>query len=116
MRLEFVRHVGKQYAKTGTIDEKLLAKICAPMIHEEVYSAIYNKEMLNPKHGQPFMQRLSVFLIYPVTTEIPVSVPACVYKMTLHKTLIREINCNRQIINIHCERIKNQLRSHLFRR
>ena len=45
MRAELVRQAGKQYAKTGTIDEKLLAKICAPMIPEEVYSAICNGEI-----------------------------------------------------------------------
>ena len=44
-RLELVKRAGKQYAKTGTIDEKLLAEICAPMIPDEVYAGICNGEI-----------------------------------------------------------------------
>ncbi len=44
-RLELVKLAGKQYAETGEIDEKLLAEICSPMIPEDVYAAICNKEM-----------------------------------------------------------------------
>ena len=87
-RFELVKQAGKQYAETGEIDEKLLAEICSPMIPEDVYAEICNREMSNQKHGQPFMQRLSVFLIYPVTPEVPVSIPACVNKMSEHKALI----------------------------
>ena len=41
-RLELVREAGRQYAKAGVIDEKLLAEICSPMIPEEQYAAIVN--------------------------------------------------------------------------
>lgn len=41
-RLELLRQAGRQYAKTGTIDETLLAQIGAPMIPEEVYAGMVN--------------------------------------------------------------------------
>jgi Multimeric flavodoxin WrbA len=41
-RLERVREAGRQYAKTGAIDEALLSEICSPMIPEEQYAAIVN--------------------------------------------------------------------------
>lgn len=41
-RLERVREAGRQYAKTGRIDESLLQEICSPMIPEEQYAAIVN--------------------------------------------------------------------------
>ena len=44
-RLELVKQAGKQYAETGEIDEKLFAEVCSPMITEDVYAAICNKEM-----------------------------------------------------------------------
>ena len=43
-RLELVRQAGKQYAETGEIDKKLLAEICSPMIPEDVYAEICNRE------------------------------------------------------------------------
>ena len=42
-RLELVRRAGEQYARTGGIDEELLAQIGSPMIPEETYAAIVNK-------------------------------------------------------------------------
>ena len=44
-RFELVKQAGKQYAETGEIDEKLLAEICSPMIPEDVYAEICNREM-----------------------------------------------------------------------
>lgn len=44
-RLALVKKVGRQYAETGEIDEKLLAEICSPMIPEDVYAAICNGEI-----------------------------------------------------------------------
>lgn len=44
-RLELVKQAGRQYAETGEIDEKLLAEICSPILPEDVYAAICNKEM-----------------------------------------------------------------------
>ena len=41
-RLELVKKAGKQYAETDKIDEQLLAKICSPMIPEDVYAGIVN--------------------------------------------------------------------------
>ena len=43
-RLELVKAAGRQYAETGTIDDGLLAAICSPMIPEEQYAAIVNRE------------------------------------------------------------------------
>jgi hypothetical protein len=44
-RLELVKQAGKQYAETGEIDEKLLAEIRSPMIPEDVYAEICNREL-----------------------------------------------------------------------
>lgn len=44
-KLELVKQAGKQYAKTGEIDVKLLAEICSPMIPEDVYAGICNGEI-----------------------------------------------------------------------
>jgi len=44
-RLQLVRHAGRQYAQTGSIEPALLAEIGSPMIPEEVYVAIVNGEM-----------------------------------------------------------------------
>ena len=44
-RSELVKQAGKQYAETGEIDEKLLAEICSPMIPEDVYAEICNREL-----------------------------------------------------------------------
>lgn len=44
-RLELVKQAGRQYAETGEIDEELLAEICSPILPEDVYAAICNKEM-----------------------------------------------------------------------
>ena len=44
-RLELVKQAGKQYAETGEIDVKLLAEICSPMIPEDVYAEICNREL-----------------------------------------------------------------------
>ena len=44
-RLELVKQAGKQYAETGERDEKLLAEICSPMIPEDVYAEICNREL-----------------------------------------------------------------------
>ena len=44
-RLALVRQAGKQYAETSEIDENLLAEICSPMILEEVYVEICNREL-----------------------------------------------------------------------
>ncbi|MGN1025692.1 MAG: flavodoxin family protein [Faecousia sp.] len=41
-RLELVREAGRQYAKTGAIDEGFLAQIGSPMIPEETYAKIVN--------------------------------------------------------------------------
>ena len=41
-RLELVRKAGEQYARTGEIEESLLAEIGSPMIPEEKYAAIVN--------------------------------------------------------------------------
>ena len=41
-RLALVRQAGKQYARTGRIDEALLSEIGSPMIPEEQYAAIVN--------------------------------------------------------------------------
>ena len=41
-RLELVKQAGKQYAQTGSIDDKLLQEITSPMIPEETYAAIVN--------------------------------------------------------------------------
>ncbi|MGN1003013.1 MAG: flavodoxin family protein [Oscillospiraceae bacterium] len=41
-RLELVKEAGRQYAKTGEIDDELLARIGSPMIPEEVYAQIVN--------------------------------------------------------------------------
>lgn len=42
-RLELVKEAGRQYAKTGKIDEALLSEIGSPMIPEEVYAEIVNR-------------------------------------------------------------------------
>lgn len=44
-RLELVKQAGKQYAETGEIDEELIAEICSPMIPEDVYAEICNREL-----------------------------------------------------------------------
>ncbi len=44
-KLELVKQAGKQYAKTGEIDVKLLAEICSPMIPEDVNAGICNGEI-----------------------------------------------------------------------
>ena len=44
-RSELVKQAGKQYAETGMIDNDLLAEICSPMISEDMYASICNKEM-----------------------------------------------------------------------
>ncbi len=44
-RLALVRRAGLQYAQTGEIDETLLAEIGSPMIPEEQYAAIVNREV-----------------------------------------------------------------------
>ena len=44
-RLELVKQAGKQYAEMGEIDENLLAEICSPMIPEDVYVEICNREL-----------------------------------------------------------------------
>ena len=41
-RLEQVKEAGKQYARTGKIDDELLKTVCSPMIPEEQYAAIVN--------------------------------------------------------------------------
>ena len=44
-RLELVKQARKQYAETGEIDEKLLAEIRSPMLPEDVYAEICNREL-----------------------------------------------------------------------
>ncbi|MBO4534603.1 MAG: flavodoxin family protein [Clostridia bacterium] len=44
-RLQLVRHAGRQYAQSGSIESALLAEIGSPMIPEDVYVAIVNGEM-----------------------------------------------------------------------
>ena len=44
-RSELVKQAGKQYAETGEIGEKLLAEIRSPMIPEDVYAEICNREL-----------------------------------------------------------------------
>lgn len=44
-RLALVKKVGRQYAETGEIGEKLLAEIRSPMIPEDVYAEICNREL-----------------------------------------------------------------------
>ena len=46
-RLELIRNAGNRYAKSGTIDDVLLAEICSPMISEETYASIVNGEVKN---------------------------------------------------------------------
>ena len=41
-RLDLVKQAGRQYARTGEIDEKLLTEIESPMIPEETYAKIVN--------------------------------------------------------------------------
>ena len=41
-RLELSKQAGRQYAKTGEIDRKLLAEIGSLMIPEEAYAKIVN--------------------------------------------------------------------------
>lgn len=41
-KLEFVKEAGREYAKSGLINENLLAQISSPMIPEEVYVEIIN--------------------------------------------------------------------------
>lgn len=41
-RLQVVREGGRQYAKSGKIDDELLQAICSPMIPEEIYADIVN--------------------------------------------------------------------------
>lgn len=43
-RLELVRQAGKQFAETGEINAALLAEIGSPMIPEEQYAAIVNRQ------------------------------------------------------------------------
>ena len=43
-RLELVKEAGRQYAKTGRIDDELMTVICSPMIPEAQYAAIVNGE------------------------------------------------------------------------
>lgn len=42
-RLELVKQAGQQYAETGEIDAALLAEIGSPMIPEETYAKIVNR-------------------------------------------------------------------------
>lgn len=59
------------------------------MLADDTQGGVYgDMQQRHIKHGQPFMQRLSVFLIYPVTSEVPISIPACIYKMPAHETFI----------------------------
>ena len=44
-RLALVKRAGEQYARTGRIEDALLAEIGAPMIPEEQYAAIVNSGM-----------------------------------------------------------------------
>ncbi|MBQ7670063.1 MAG: flavodoxin family protein [Clostridia bacterium] len=44
-RLKLVKQAGRQYAKTGAIDDTLLWEIGSPMIPEETYAAIVNGEV-----------------------------------------------------------------------
>ena len=44
-RLALVRQAGKQYARTGRIDEALLSGLGSPMIPEEQYAAIVNGDI-----------------------------------------------------------------------
>ena len=41
-RLALVKRAGAQYARTGRVEDALLAEICTPMIPEEQYAAIVN--------------------------------------------------------------------------
>lgn len=41
-RLELVKEAGRQYAKSGVIDDTLMTRICSPMIPEEQYAEIVN--------------------------------------------------------------------------
>ena len=50
-RLELVKQAGKQYAETGSIDDKLLQEINSPMIPEEVYANIVNGNVSNAKEN-----------------------------------------------------------------
>ena len=43
-RLALVRQAGKQYAQTGRIDEALLSELGSPMIPEDQYAAIVNRQ------------------------------------------------------------------------
>ncbi|WP_028509780.1 flavodoxin family protein [Ruminococcus sp. NK3A76] len=43
-RLELVKQAGIQYAENGMIDDDLFAKICSPMIPEDIYADICNRE------------------------------------------------------------------------
>ena len=44
-RLALVKQAGMQYAEIGEIDGDLLAEICSPMIPEDVYAEICNREL-----------------------------------------------------------------------
>ena len=50
-RLELVKQAGKQYAGTGSIDDKLLQEINAPMIPEDVYTNIVNGNVQHAKEN-----------------------------------------------------------------
>ncbi len=41
-RLELVKEAGRQYAESGSIDEKLLMELSSPMIPEDTYAGIVN--------------------------------------------------------------------------
>ncbi len=41
-RLELVKKAGKEYVEKGEINSELMAKICSPMIPEDVYAGIVN--------------------------------------------------------------------------
>ena len=44
-RLDLVRQAGKEYAKSFTISDELLANICSPMLDEAVYARMVNSEL-----------------------------------------------------------------------
>lgn len=41
-RLALIRRAGKEYAEKREISSELLADVCSPMIHEEIYAQIVN--------------------------------------------------------------------------
>ncbi|MBR4241450.1 MAG: flavodoxin family protein, partial [Eubacterium sp.] len=44
-RLEIIKKAGRQYAKTGNVDDALMAEICSPMIDENEYAKIVNSSV-----------------------------------------------------------------------